>query len=102
MLKEIKRKRMLISSHNLDKPATLNWQRGHAQANDYQTKERITMLSRLTPEQARAMFISLYSAGKVLMEAGSNLDALERLRVERLVERRCILDRLAVRSMSHD
>ena len=62
----------------------------------------MTMLGRLTPEQALAMFVNLYLAGKTLAEAGGNLDALERLKIERLIERRRILDRLASRSLRYD
>ena len=48
------------------------------------------------------MFISLRRAGKALAEAGGNLGTLERLKIERLIERRHILDRLAGRRLRHD
>jgi len=92
----------MASDHLVNRQAVLDWQRGHAQANEYQEAERMTILSGLTPEKARTMFISLRRAGKALAEAGGNLDALERLKIERLIERRHILDRLAARRLRHD
>jgi len=92
----------MTSGHLIDRQAALDWQRGHAQANEYQEAERMTILSRLTREKARTMFISLRRAGKALAEAGGNLDALECLKIERLIERRRILDRLAARRLRHD
>ena len=92
----------MAAGHTMDRQAIVNWQRGHVQANEYQAGERMTMLGRLTPEQALDMFVNLYLVGKTLAEAGGNLDALERLKIERLIERRRILDRLASRSLRYD
>jgi len=92
----------MASGHLVDRQAALDWQQGHARANEYLEEERMSTLTRLTPEQARSTFVSLYRSGKALAEAGGNLDALECLKIERLIERRHILDRLAGRSPRHD
>ena len=39
----------MASDHLVDRQAALDWQRGHAQANEYQEAERMTILSGLTP-----------------------------------------------------
>jgi hypothetical protein len=92
----------MASGPTVDAQALLSWQRGHRQANEYQEKERMATLVKLTPEQARAVFISLYRVGKALAEAGGNLDTLERLKIEHLIERRRILDRLASLNSTYD
>ncbi len=72
--------------------------RGYAEANEFIEAERMARLSRMTPAESRRIFEELYRlwecAGR---QSGGDWEALERLEIERLIERSRAFVRLAER-----
>lgn len=72
--------------------------RGYTEANEFIEAERMARLSRMTPAESRRIFEELYRlwerAGR---QSGGDWEALERLKIERLIEQSQAFVRLAER-----
>lgn len=72
--------------------------RAYAAASDFLEAERMAWLMRMTPEESREIFEALYALwSQTGREAGGNWEALERLKVDHLIEQRRAFERLARR-----
>lgn len=68
---------------------------GYARANTFLQKERREALARLTPEQAWAAFRALWRVWERGEQNQGDLEPLYALKVQRLIQQRRTLDRLA-------
>lgn len=72
--------------------------RGYTEANEFIEAERMARLSRMTPAESRRISEELYRlwecAGR---QSGGDWEALERLKIERLIEQSQAFVRLAER-----
>lgn len=71
---------------------------GYTEANEFIEAERMARLSRMTPAESRRIFEELYRLWeRTGRQAGGDWEALERLKIERLIEQSQAFVRLAER-----
>jgi len=70
--------------------------RAYARASDFLEGQRMERLARMTPEASREIFEALYALWSQMGRGGGgNWEALERLKIDHLIEQRRAFERLA-------
>lgn len=72
--------------------------RAYAAASDFLDAERMARLARMPPQESREIFEALYALwSQTGREAGGDWEALERLKIDHLIEQRRAFEQLARR-----
>lgn len=72
--------------------------RAYAAASDFLEAERMARLAKMTPEESREIFEALYALwSQTGRGSGGDREALDRLKIDHLIEQRRAFERLARR-----
>ena len=79
----------------LNKELTLQWHKGLSTFNQFVDEERKNRLSKLTVEESYKQYLALCSIWERMQKQQENKEILDKLKIDFLIYRRKIFDKLA-------
>lgn len=85
----------------INKELTLQWQRGLSTFNRFVEEERKKRLSKLTVEESYKQYLALCTIWERMQKQQENINVLDRVKIDFLVHRLHICDKLASKKNEH-